>query len=305
MNKHAYLVMAHNNYRVIEKCLLLLDAPYNEFYIHVDVKVKNFPAEHFQNLLCHSKVHIYNEINVNWAGYSQVQCEMFLLEQAQKGNYSFYHLLSGADMPLQCAENIYQFFEEHTDELFVDFQDEKLGRHYKQYRNRIAKFHLIQEYRKRFASKTIQSILTFIAKSLLGIQIVCGVDRLKAAEISCGSQWFSIPHSFATYLIDNRERIHHRFCYTQCPDEHVMQMMVRESPFEEKVYRDESGKCSNMRYIKWQDEIDPHPITFRREDIDALLKSQKCFARKFDEKIDYSAVEALYTRLKGLEEKSE
>lgn len=300
MNRHAYLVMVHNNFKVLEKCLLLLDAPYNEFYIHVDTKTKNFPKEHFQKLLQHSRVHIYSEVNVNWAGYSQVQCEMFLLKQAWQEGYSFYHLLSGADMPLKCAEDIYTFFESHEGRLFIEIQDGKLKRHYKQYRNRIAKYHLLQEYRKRFAGKGVQSLLTFAAKLLLGLQILCRVDRLKGRMLSCGSQWFSISHEFAAYLVGHEAEVTQVFRYTQCPDEHVMQMMVLASPYKEKLYRDIHGMYNNMRYIKWQDEDDAHPVVFRQTDVEELLTSGQCFARKFDERVDYEAVEDLYERLKGM-----
>ena len=300
MNSHAYLVMVHNNYKVLEKCLSLLDAPYNEFYIHVDTKVKDFPQEHFEGLLRHSPVHIYSEVNVNWAGYSQVECEMFLLEQAYQNNHGYYHLLSGADMPLRSTEEIYEFFEENRGLLFVDVQAGKLERHYKQYRNRIAKYHFLQEYRKRFSNKFVQDVLTVVAKGLLGVQILLRVDRLKEQELGCGSQWFSISYDFVAYLMEKRFDIEKLFRNTQCPDEHVIQMMVLSSPFKEKLYRNAAGQYSNMRYIKWADEDDSHPLVFRTEDIDELLRSGMCFARKFDETLDYDVVERLYSRLKGL-----
>ncbi len=299
MRKHAYLVMVHNNYGVLEKCMRLLDAPYNDFYIHVDKKARDFPAAHFQSLLADSRVYVYQEMEVNWAGFSQVQCELFLLEQALGEQYGFYHLLSGADMPIQEAEAVYRFFEEHEDRLFVNVQPERLQRHYWQYRNRICRFHPLQEARFRSSNRMVRGLLTFAGKVLLALQIICRIDRIKGLEIHCGSQWFSIPHDFAAYLIGHKSEMERLFRWSKCPDEHAIQMMAMDSPFRGRLYRDEQGEFSNMRYIEWKDEDDPHPVTFRQRDVERVLASGKCFARKFDENADYGAVEEIYARIKG------
>ena len=34
--KHAYLIMAHNNFYILEKLLHLLDDPRNDIYVHID-----------------------------------------------------------------------------------------------------------------------------------------------------------------------------------------------------------------------------------------------------------------------------
>ena len=40
--RHAYLIMAHNNFYILEKLLILLDDPRNDIYIHIDKKVSKF-----------------------------------------------------------------------------------------------------------------------------------------------------------------------------------------------------------------------------------------------------------------------
>ncbi len=42
MNKHAYLIMAHNNWNILKLLLKSLDTEYNDFYLHIDSKVKSF-----------------------------------------------------------------------------------------------------------------------------------------------------------------------------------------------------------------------------------------------------------------------
>ena len=50
MNKHAYLIIAHNNFYILEKLILLIDDIRNDIYLHIDSKVKNFNFDHFKNL---------------------------------------------------------------------------------------------------------------------------------------------------------------------------------------------------------------------------------------------------------------
>ena len=51
MDKHAYLIMAHNNLYVLEKLLLLLDDYRNDIYIHIDAKLKNVNLTYFKNII--------------------------------------------------------------------------------------------------------------------------------------------------------------------------------------------------------------------------------------------------------------
>lgn len=44
MLRHAYLIMAHNNFEILEKQVLLLDSPNADFYIHVDKKSRGIPG---------------------------------------------------------------------------------------------------------------------------------------------------------------------------------------------------------------------------------------------------------------------
>ena len=45
--KHAYLILAHNNYYILERLIKLLDDERNDLFIHVDKKVDGFDEEYF------------------------------------------------------------------------------------------------------------------------------------------------------------------------------------------------------------------------------------------------------------------
>lgn len=38
MKKHAYLIIAHNNWKILERLLILLDDNRNDIYLHIDRK---------------------------------------------------------------------------------------------------------------------------------------------------------------------------------------------------------------------------------------------------------------------------
>lgn len=44
MGKHAYLIIAHNQYEMLNKLVLALDHRLNDFYIHIDKKTKELPC---------------------------------------------------------------------------------------------------------------------------------------------------------------------------------------------------------------------------------------------------------------------
>ena len=43
MGRHAYLVMAHNEFELLGQLLELLDYEENDIYLHIDKKVIDFP----------------------------------------------------------------------------------------------------------------------------------------------------------------------------------------------------------------------------------------------------------------------
>ena len=109
-DKHAYLIMAHEDFYILEKLVLLLDNEHNDLYIHIDKKVKEFDFRYFNNLAKKSKIKFIDRINVYGGDFSQIECHLKLLEEATKNEYEYYHMISGTDLPIKSSEKIYEFF---------------------------------------------------------------------------------------------------------------------------------------------------------------------------------------------------
>ena len=123
MGKHAYLIIAHNNFYILKKLIALIDDERNDIYIHIDKKTKNFKKNDFMNICKKSNVYFIKRISVYWGDYSQVQCELNLLKAAIKGNYQYYHLISGVDLPIKSQDYIHDFFDINNNIEYVRFTD--------------------------------------------------------------------------------------------------------------------------------------------------------------------------------------
>ena len=122
MKKHAYLIMAHDNFYILEKLIQLIDYDLNDIYIHIDKKAKNFNFNYFRNLVNKSNIYFVKRFNVRWGGYSIVEAELELLNKAIKGEYEYYHIISGVDLPLKSQEYIHKFFNANRGKEFINIE---------------------------------------------------------------------------------------------------------------------------------------------------------------------------------------
>ena len=101
--KHAFLIIAHNEYPILEVLLSMLDDERNDIYLHIDKravglyqKIKGFKIKKAGFYLIEKNMKVY------WGDISLVKVEYLLFETALKnGPYAYYHLLSGADLPIK------------------------------------------------------------------------------------------------------------------------------------------------------------------------------------------------------------
>lgn len=284
MGKHAYLIIAHNEFEILEKLLSILDDKDNDIYVHIDKKVKEFDERAFQNLINDSPlIFIENKVNVQWGNFSQIECELRLLEEATKQEHDYYHLLSGADLPLKSQREIHDFFEKHRGLEFVQFKQPKID---EETFNRVAKYHF-------FAKREKQIIEKILDKICLSLQFM--VDRTKRSNLTYqkGANWFSITHDLALFVVHNRPTIERYFRYTICGDEMFLQTLVASSSFINKIVP--NNYCDNYENIcyciDWQRG---NPYIYREDDYKSLMASHQLFARKFSWNVDQKIILKIY-----------
>lgn len=283
---HAILIIAHNQFELLKKLILALDDEKNDIFVHIDAKVKDFDFDSFKSLPKYSEIHFTDRINVTWGDFSQVKAEIILLKAAveneSKGKkYSYFHLISGCDLPIKSNDEIHEFFKENNGKEFIHFSSEKVS---EQSIGRIRYYHFFRN-KRTFVRK-------LISYAVLKVEKLLGVNRLKKDnfKVQKGCNWFSITGKFAEYIVENIDKWEKVFKYSYCGDEVFVQTIFINSPFSQNLYmkncNDNQLACA--RLIDW-DRGDPY--IFRKEDYDLIKSSPAVFARKFSMDVDSDIVD--------------
>lgn len=272
MEKHAFLIICHDNFEILKRILKLLDDERNDIYLHVDKRFVSFNKDEIEGILEKATLKIIARRKVNWGGYSLIDVELSLLKEATQKQHIYYHLLSGVDMPLKTQDEIHCFFHQNKGREFVSVDESvEAGNNIN---TRIKYYYLFQDHIGRIPG--IKSgILERVERCSLAIQKFLKIDRVKkiGMPIYKGANWFSITHELALFVISQERKIKKLFKYSLCADELFLQTLVMNSQYKEKITND----C--LRYIDWNRGT---PYTFTVEDKEKLLESKKIFARKFD-----------------------
>ena len=132
-----------------------------------------------------------------------------------------------------------------------------------------------------------------------------GIRRLwdESKGLAYGANWFSITHSFAQYVLEQKPWIRQYFRYSCCADELFLQTILENTSFAQDKYRPKDGVYANMHMVDWVRTNGKNPWTFRMEDYEAIIHSPYLFARKFSTAVDGQVVERIYTYVKDKNEK--
>lgn len=286
--KHAYLIVAHSNFKILKLLLKLLDDDRNDIFIHIDKKVGSVDFEAYKNICKASSVYYTpDRIDVAWGRCSIVDAEMLLFSTAHaQGPYAYYHLISGVDLPLKTQGQIHDYFRGRS-ESFIDYSDQP-----SQYYARLSLYHYFP-----IKGKAIRAI----EKALVFIQRKIGYNRFKKWEkkgytFEMGANWVSLTDEAVQVLLSEKETIKKMTRGATCCDETYKQIVLKKAGV--PIYRDRDGKTNCLRYIIWSRTAGtPHPYVFKMSDYELLMNSNQLFARKFDQNTDFEIVEAICREL--------
>jgi hypothetical protein len=264
--------MAHENWWMLERLILMIDNIHNDIYLHIDKRAKNFPKEKFLNTCKYSKIYIFQDYAVLWGNYNQIQTELFLYKKAtETQEYAFYHLLSGSDLPICSQECIHDYFSNYRGENFI--QIIPMEQETAEIRRRVKYYHFFVRKSKKF-----NWLFSFLRRAVLLLQIFFGINRHKGIQFYYGANWSSLTHEFVTYLLEHEDWIRRTFRFVNSADEIYKQTLVMQGGF--KVHSNEkSSEVSILRYIDWQ-LGGGSPRELSMEDFVDIMSSRAFFARK-------------------------
>ena len=295
MKRHAYLILAHHRFGQLRKLIELLDDGRNDIFVHVDKKSSLFNPTEWADVCRNSGLYFLEDrIDVRWGGVSIMRAELALLRAAtQAGQYDYYHLLSGMDLPIKSQDEIHEFFDSHSGTEFLNFWEYDSG-----LESRFRYYTIFPEGEKCALTRIINH-------SFKKLQRAAGYRINREIDFRYASQWFSITDSLARYVLSREEWLERIFCRTTICDEIFLATLVWNSPFRERLYVMEPASSpadinlSNMRLVDWSRSGMRHPWTFRTEDWDLLMSVPHFWARKFDESVDFQIIEKIYATLKS------
>lgn len=294
--RHTYLIMAHNEFDILEKLLRLLDDERNDFYIHIDKKAADFPFDRFRSLPKKSTVYFTPRLDVRWADFSLTECQLIMLREALPRGYRYFHLISGVDLPLKSNDAIHDFFERHDGKEFVHFCSEE--------KTEAIRFH-VEYYHFRRLMRSPNALARAAGYGLTGASMLLyklGIKRKweENIRLAYGSNWCSITDELAAYILEKEAWVRKYFRLTCISDELYIQTLVENSDFRHRLYHSEKDDdpMANLRHIDW---TRGKPYVFRSGDFEELMASPCLFARKFSDKVDREITERIFTHL-GKEE---
>ena len=293
--KQAYLIIAHNKIEQLKFLVSLLDYEKNDIYILFDKKaqIDRELKEQIESVVKKSTLYFTKEIPIYWGDYSLVEAELELFTTALKNNdYSMYHLLSGVDLPLDTAENIYNFFDERKDYNFLTMISDELFEKNKIYERVSFKYLAPHLSSRSINNKILKKGLNIYRRFEIELQRMLKIDSFKKYNIDLkyASNWCSLNRKAVQVLVKEREFTEKVFRKTIVNDELFIPTILEKNDLLKKVYslkptNDKSTDFQgNLRYINWWDGS-PYTWTDSDVDVEQLKYGKKqghLFSRKFD-----------------------
>jgi hypothetical protein len=266
--KHAYLIIAHHEFELLQKLIYALDDERNDIYVHIDKKVKRTPKVKVQL----SRLFILqNRMDVRWGDVSQIKCEYKLFENAFKqGGYAYYHLISGVHLPLYSQDYIHDFFNKSFDtncQLVSPLAENEA-----EVNDKLRRYNLfMRSYQHE------NRILRKLYQKMWWAAILCQnrfrILRNRPQRFIKASNWVSLTGDAVEYLLSIKKQVLRKYRFTRCADEFFVPSELGNSTKEWNLYFE-------PRLLK-------HEITlanagvFTLSDFENLMDSECLFARKF------------------------
>lgn len=274
--KHVYMIIAHQEFPVLEVLMEMLDYPDNDIVLHLDKKVEYV----VQYRLQYSNLYLVPEdkrIDVRWGDCTQIWSELALYNEAYRhGPYDYYHLMSGIDLPIKSQSYIHAFFEKHRGKVFLGLMANSWRT-----KSKIGYYHLFtKNLRGTNFSAKCERILHW---GITQIQKVLGFRRTikDFPTLVKGANWCSLPQDAVEYILSKECFIRKRFKYTYAADEVYKASILFNSPFHERFYNVEDEYEGCMRLVDFKRG---NPYEWQMKDWEEIVASDKLIARKFTAK---------------------
>jgi hypothetical protein len=267
--KHAYLIIAHNEFKVLEQLLIALDDNRNDIYIHIDKKVKEIPLLITQ----HAKLMILDHrLDVRWGHYSQIECEYALFEEAYYSNnkYDRYHLISGTHLPLKNQDQMHAIFDSLANKEILRFMDTDVN----EIDMKLRRYHFfLRNFKNK--NKKIERFNQFLWHLLLKLQSIFNIKKQGFQVTIKANNWISLTHQAVLLILNNKATILQKMRWTFCADEFFIPLLLQKNS--------NNFEMINYPNLLFNEFENSNPRILTIADYNFLIHSDYLFARKFSE----------------------
>lgn len=266
--KDAWLIIAHNEFGILQRLLDLLDTSDSVFFVHIDKKVKVIPKLR----VSHGRLFMISErIDVRWGTVSQIKVELALLEYALlKGSYEHYHIISGTHLPLKPIAEIADFFHSHAGQEIMRFWPQDEG----DADFKLRRYHFpIRDFKS--TNRIRRPLCQFVWKCVLRIQKSLGIRHLKQEHFYKTDNWLSLTESAAEYLVGRKKAILRKYRWSLCGDEYFAMSELKAAGDQFRFF--------DAPFLLYVDFVNDSPRTLSLASYPAITETGYLFARKFTE----------------------
>ena len=239
--KIAYLILAHNTPKHLQRLITALSSSSSCFFIHLD---KKSDVDAFLGIDGDNIHFAETPIPVFWGDFSQVEAILVLLRAAFADRCCFdrFVLLSGADYPLRTAFYIETFFENNQSKEFMDLiamPSDIAGKPISR----------LTTYKLRAGGRTVSKVMRKVLMAAGALPKRRDYKTyLRDLAPYGGSSWWAISREacdfILTFVHKNIEVVTF-FKNTHCPDECFFHTILGNSPLRSRIVR-------SLTYADWR-----------------------------------------------------
>lgn len=272
--KIAYLMLVHNNPRLLKRAIATLSCEGCAFFIHVDRKsdIQDFSALGGDKIFfCEQRIPVY------WGEFSIVQATLLLTQEAleRPEGYDYFVLLSGSDYPLRSGKYVRAFLEDHRGSEFINLVKMPAPGYPLSKINKLR--YPSDKPARRFATRALAK---------LGFAQRDSKRWLGGLEPYSGSQWWAISRDAVQYIVEFTKlnpQVEEYFRNAFTSDEMFFHTILANSPFRSRVRK-------GLTYIDWRTPGN-HPAMLNEEHLKFFEAHEKVWVED-----EWGPGEALFAR---------
>jgi len=285
--KIAYLLLVHDNPRLLERTVLALNSPNAAFFIHVDKKAD---MSQFSHIAGENVFFIEERVAVYWGQYSQVEAILKMMQRAVEADagYDYFVLISGTDYPLRSADYIGRFLEDQFGSEFmscVRMPNEAAGKPLSRINTLVL--------------PSSQPVRRFVVRVLAKLGWAKRDYRKHLGNLApySGSTWWGLTRGACQYILQfvrDNPKVTAYFRYTFASDESLLHTILGNSRFQPQIKRNFTYDDWHARGASPESIGERHIELFKsKEEVvldDVYGRGEALFARKFcDSRLELTA----------------